>query len=168
MERPLHIWMRTLARYSEWANGLIYDACVRLSRDAYHAAGDGAGESVHALLNRMLVLDRVMQARLDGYDPVELAPDAEQHRTFARMRDALVAEDVAITERVRHLSEAALALPVSYVDAAGIRHTNSQGELLLELLLCQEGTRGSIYYRLQQCGVSSPASAYTDFLRLSG
>lgn len=159
-----HGYLRSLARYTEWANAVLYDACVRLMRAAYHAA-PARGASVHVLLNRMLVHYRITQARLDGYEPQAVDPDAEQHKTFARMRDALVAEDVAFVGRVRHLSDAELELPVTYADEGGVRHTNSQGELVLELLLRQTGLRGAACERMSESGVEPPDLGFTRFLR---
>lgn len=164
LEPSPHRYLRSLARYTEWANSALYDACVRLTREAYHAAAPHQ-PSVHALLNRLLVFDRIAQARLDGYEPQALDPGAEQHKTFARMRDALVAEDVAFAERVRHLSDSELDLPVSYADGNGARHANSQAELVLELLLAQAELRGAVRGRMAELGVEVPDLRFTRFLR---
>lgn len=166
LEPSPHRYLRSLARHSEWANAALYETCVRLTRDAYHAA-DARGESVHLLLNRLLVIDRIAQARLDGYVPPEEDPDVAQHKTFARMRDALVAEDVAIAELVRRLSDAELELPVTYVEGEGRRHTNSRAELVLELLLGQAELRGAIRQRMAELGVTAPDLRFTAFLRES-
>lgn len=157
--------MRLLARYAEWANAGLYDACMQLSREQYHAGADNGSPSLHGLLNRMLVFDRLIQSRLDGYEPSTVVEDDEQHRTFTRMRDALVAEDVAISDCVRHLSEDELELPVTYADENGTWHTNSQGELLVELFMHQADLRGAVCQRLREFGVEPPSLAYTHFLR---
>lgn len=164
MKQSLHIHLRSLARYAEWANAEVYDACVRLTREAYHALPPH-GTGVHALLNRMLVLDRLVQARLDGYVPEATDPGAEQHKTFSRVRDALLAEDVAFSSRVRHLSEQELHLPISYADEEGRRRTNTQAELVLELLVAQAGLRGALCERMVEAGIAPPDLRYTRFLR---
>lgn len=165
MPEPLpHRYLRTLAQYSEWANAALYDACVRLTRTEYHTTAP-QGVGVHALLNRMLVCDRIAQARLDGYEPQDVDPDAEQHKTFARVRDALVAEDVAFVERVRHLSDSELDLPVTYADADGLCHTSSRAELVLDLLLAQAELRGGIRWAMAAGGVQTPDLGLTRFLR---
>ena len=165
MDHSLHRCLRTLARHAEWANAEVYDASTQLTRDAYHA-DTGSGASVHALLNRLLVFMRLMQARIDGYEDGLAAHDGEQHKTFARIRDALVAEDVAIVDRIRHLSEDDLELPVTWTDADGRRHTGSNRDLAVELLLGEAELRGAVRLRLEAAGAVVPDLGFSRFQRV--
>ena len=162
----MHTCLRTLARHAEWANGLLYESCLQLTRERYHASSV-EGASVHDSLNRMLIFMRVMQARLDGYEAGLAAHEGEQHKTFSRMRDALVAEDVAVLERIRHLGDEELQLPVSYVDDEGEVHTSSYGDLALELLLGEAELRGRLQERLETESVFIPDLSFTAFVRAS-
>jgi len=164
MEHTLHRCLRTLARHAEWADAALYEACLQLDRATYHAAADGE-ESVHDLLNRLLVFLRVMQARLDGYEDGIAAHGGEQHKSFARVRDALLAEDVAVVERVRRIPEEELDLPVTYADETGKRHTSTHGDVVLEMLLGAAELRGAIGQKLRESGIRPKRTELTAFLR---
>lgn len=162
----LHTYLRQLARYSEWANGRLYEACSRLDQQRYRPHTDPS--SIHALLNRLLVVDRLTLARLAGYDPGIDSLDEELHDRYPPLLDALLAEDVALVEQVRRLSEETLGQPVSYVDLDGSRHTNSQLELVTELLEQQAQLRGAIAERLASAGQTVPDLCFSRFVREAG
>lgn len=167
MDHSLHRCLRTLARHAEWADAALCEVCPQLSRDAYHVASTG-GASIHDLLNRLLIFLRVMQARLDGYEDGIAAHGGEQHKSFARVRDALLAEDVAVVERVRRISEEELELPVTYADETGKRHTSTHGDVVLEMLLGAAELRGAIGQKLLELGIRPKNTELTVFLREMG
>ncbi len=162
----LHTLLRQQARHSEWANARLYDACSALDDISYRSPPGPA--SVHGLLNRLLVADRMILAWLSGYDPGITSLDEELHGSCARLMDALVAEDVSLVERVRRLDDSSLFQPVSYSDLDGNRHTNSQLELIITLLEQQARLRGAIAERLTELGRAVSELGFIAYLREGG
>ena len=59
-------YLRTLARYNQWANARLYDACAALSDDEYRKPRPSFFGSIDATLNHLLVGDRIWLGRIEG------------------------------------------------------------------------------------------------------
>lgn len=163
MSNHLHTLMRQHSRHSEWANARLYEACNALDDDTYRSPTGSA--SLHALLNRLLMHDRITLSQLNGYDIEVTSIDEELHGNRSELLDALVAEDIALVERVREMDDDGLFRPISYTDIDGNRHTNSQLELITGLLERQARLRGAIAERLTELGNPVPDIDVITFLR---
>src|SRR6476646_1780652 len=58
--------LRLLARYNRVANERLYEKCAELSDAAYRAPRRGSFGSIHALLNHILLGDRIWMSRFRG------------------------------------------------------------------------------------------------------
>lgn len=107
---PLHL----AAAYNRWANGRLYDACVRLSDADYRRDLGAFFRSVHGTLNHLLLGDRLWLGRLQGGAPAFTALDAELHGDFAALCAARTETDAAICAEVEALDGAVLSRPLHF------------------------------------------------------
>ncbi len=134
----------TLARYNQWANRLLYDACAALSEAEFAAARPAFFGSILGALNHVLVGDRVWLARVEGtghdittldqilYDShaaLAAAREAEDRRIIA-IADALTPEKLAVTLEYTNFAGHALKTPVDLVFTHFFNHqTHHRGQV---------------------------------------
>jgi uncharacterized damage-inducible protein DinB len=61
-------YFKVLARYNRWANELLYDSCVQLTREEYLEDRQAFFRSIHGTLNHLLVTDRLWLGRFENRD----------------------------------------------------------------------------------------------------
>ena len=76
-------------------------------------------DELFALLNSLLVTGRLWLARLRGYDP---GIGSLQDRLYDELREAQVANDVALCDYAHGLAEDDLPRPIPYRDLHGTAH----------------------------------------------
>lgn len=54
---------RRFARYNQWANARLYDACAALAKRDYMAPRKAFFGSIHRTLNHLLLVDRIYFVR---------------------------------------------------------------------------------------------------------
>lgn len=165
MERLLHREFMTWARYIAWANARLHESVARWAGDEAAEPPTEVGTRLLALLNELLVTQRVWLARLQGYEAGVDAPDALLYDEFEALREAQLADDVALCDYVHGLAEEDMPRPVPYRDFDGTAHTNAQRELLAGLCLRQAQLRGRICELLRGFERPEPGLDFLDFLR---
>ncbi len=158
-------YFATFARYNAWANARLYDACETLGLSDYFGDGPDQSGSLHAVLNRILVGDRIWIARIEGRTPTNLRFDQILYGDRIGLKIARVAEDEHIRNIVAGISAAALERPLEYRDARGDRR-----EVPLELALGhffnrQTHHRGRAHAILAQTMPLPPSLELIDFVR---
>lgn len=135
MPRSLHHRMRQMALHAEWANQQVYTNCARLGEGVYEKEKALSSGSIHTLLNHLLVVSKLWQSRLQGYDSGLISPDKELYDDFEQLREAQIAEDVEMVDTVHKYYEDQMQYPITYTDQQGKSHTNNIKEILSELFL---------------------------------
>src|SRR3954470_20005777 len=87
---------RTLARYNRIANERLYEACAQLSEEEHRKQRKGSFGSIHALLNHILLGDRIWLSRFEGGGKTTPALNTVLYEEFAALREARVKEDERI------------------------------------------------------------------------
>src|SRR5215472_14175902 len=91
MDLTAHFQM--LARYNSTANERLYAACARLDDCEYRKPRAGSFGSIHALLNHILLGDRIWMARFEGGGSTTPALNTILYEDFAELRAARERED---------------------------------------------------------------------------
>ena len=85
-----------LARYDRIANERLYERCSALSDSEYPMNRAGLFGSIHALLNHILLGDRIWMSRFEGGGQTTPPLNTIVYEDFPQLRDARVAEDARI------------------------------------------------------------------------
>ncbi len=101
-------YFRTLARYNNWANRRLFDACASLKAAEYRKARPVFFGSIHGTLNHLLVGDRIWLGRLEGVPSGITALNQTLYNDFTNLRTAREAEDARITAFTARLTDADL------------------------------------------------------------
>lgn len=165
MPRLLHHHLRQMALHTEWANQHVYSNCARLGEGVYEKEKALPSGGVHSLLNHLLIVSKLWQSRLQGYDSGLIPPDKDLYDDFEELREAQIAEDVEIVDTVHKYSEDQMQYPITYTDQQGKSHTNDIKEILAELFLQQSQIRGAVVYALDD-HIKMDDVGYITFLRL--
>lgn len=158
-------YFATWAGYNAWANRRVYQACEALSEADYLRPRAIAFGSLHALLNHILVADRIWIARIEGRNVPSLGLDQVLYADLVALKVARAAEDERIRHLVAGLSENRLGEPLAWRDSAGERRRASLALVLGHLFNHQTHHRGEAQALLSQAGLSPPSLDLTAFLR---
>ena len=149
-------YLRTLARYNHWANGLLYDAVAGIPEAEYRRERRAFFGSIHGTLNHLLVGDRIWLCRVAGEpDPVK-SLDEILCEDLPSLRTARVAEDAHIIETVEGFDDAALEVPLAYTLSSGRRARTPHRLVFAHLFNHQTHHRGQVHDMLSQTGMKPP------------
>jgi uncharacterized damage-inducible protein DinB len=146
-----------MARYNQWANRRLYDACAKLSGEDYLRPRPAFFGSIHGTLNHILVGDRVWLGRFGWSDAKVTALDQILYRDLATLRAARAAEDANIIARIDGLADDAVDGVLVYrsiVDPAERRTTLHWA--LTHFFNHQTHHRGQVHDMLSQTAVAPP------------
>ena len=150
-------YFRLLAEYNRVANQRIYEACAGLEPAAYRKRRPGSFGSIHALLNHILLGDRIWLSRFEGKAMPSTNLDRILYEDFGELRAAREAEDRRIADFIEHM-------PASFLEGT-FRYRNNQGRdmedearvLLAHLFNHQTHHRGQVHDQLSQIDVPPPS-----------
>lgn len=158
-------YFRTLARYNEWANRRLYDACHALHEADYLKPRPSFFGSIHATLNHILVGDRLWIARFTGHDTKITSLDQILYGDFAGLRVAREAEDAQIVNFIDGLDLPTLNSTLRYKTSAGLEQVTPVRFVLGHLFNHQTHHRGQAHGLLSQTAVPPPSLDLIYFLR---
>jgi uncharacterized damage-inducible protein DinB len=150
-------YLRTLARYNQWANTRLYDACAALSEDAYHKARPSFFGSIHATLNHLLVGDRIWLGRIEGIEHGITKLDQVLCEDLAALRRAREAEDARIIALADGLDDERLAEDFAFTTISMGPGQLPLGDVLGHLMNHQTHHRGQAHDMLSQTDVPPPS-----------
>src|SRR5215510_12994238 len=100
---------RGFARYNQWANRRLYQACAALPEAEYMKPRASFFGSLHATLNHILVGDRIWMARITGHPATGIqALNQILYGELTGLRVAREAEDAQIINVVDAMDEPTL------------------------------------------------------------
>jgi len=148
---------RILARYNRGANARLYDCCAQLDPVEYRLQRRGSFGSVHALLNHMLLGDRIWMSRFAGGGKTTPPLDTVLFDTFAELHPARLKEDEEIEAFFEKTDEDFLRRPLRYTNSLGKDSTYPAPLAVLHFFNHQTHHRGQVHVMLSQTNVKPPA-----------
>lgn len=160
-------YFATLARYNQWANERVYDACATLSDADYRQNRRAFFGSIHGTLNHLLVTDRMWLGRTKGPESGLTQLDQILYEDFAALRTARRVEDDRIVAYTERLGEPDLDGNVDYRTSNGEPQRTRLSWILAHLFNHQTHHRGQIHDMLSQAALDPPSLDLMRYLRLN-
>jgi uncharacterized damage-inducible protein DinB len=146
-----------LARYNRVANERLYDACAQLSDAEYRRQRKGSFGSIHALLNHILLGDRIWLARFEGGGAATPPLAAILHDDFAGLRAARADQDARIEIFFRDAAPEFLNRRLRYVNSKGVERADAAAMAAAHLFNHQTHHRGQVHVMLAQAEAAPPS-----------
>ena len=146
-----------LARYNRVANQRIYESCAQLDDHEYRKARQGSFGSIHALLNHLLLADRIWMSRFEGGGRTTPALNTVLHDEFPALRSARIEQDARIEDFFAALDPAFLARSLSYTNSKGKDCIDPAPVAFAHFFNHQTHHRGQIHVMLSQTPVPPPS-----------
>ena len=146
-----------LARYNRVANQRLYESCSQLSDAEYRAQRKGSFGSIHALLNHMLLADRIWMSRFRGEGKTTPNLATVLHDDFAQLRSAREQEDIAMESFFSAADESLPAATISYTNSKGRHCSDRVLNGVLHMFNHQTHHRGQVHVMISQAGVQPPS-----------
>lgn len=141
------------ARYSQWVNQRLYDACANLTDDERKQDRGVFFHSIHGTWNHLLLGDRVWLARLQGQPVPYQRLDLELYADFGELRAAQTDCDQALLDWIQGLQTDDLQRRIAFRSlSTGQDKDLSVATMLTTLLIHKTHHRGQITALLSQCG----------------
>jgi uncharacterized damage-inducible protein DinB len=148
---------RLLARYNRIANQRLYECCAQLSEAEYRAQRKGSFGSIHALLNHILLGDRIWMSRFRGEGKTTPPLKTTLYDDFADLRSARSEDDVAIESFFTTADDSVLEQTLSYTNSKGQPSTDRMLNAVLHMFNHQTHHRGQVHVMLSQTEVQPPS-----------
>ncbi len=161
-------YFAVLAQHSAWANRRLFEACTPLGAADYLRERTTTFGSLHATLNRILVVGRIWSARIEGRTPPPLDENQILYPDLVGLRVACLAEDDRLRHLIGGLSEATLDQSLHYQNRSGERHRAPLRLVLAYLFDHHARCRGEALALLSQAGIRAPAIDLLAFLHEAG
>ncbi|WP_333989894.1 DinB family protein [Burkholderia orbicola] len=152
-----------LARWTVWANGLLYEACARLPSEAYFLARACAFGSIHNTLNHLLATDRIWLGRLSGEGHDIPSLDFVVCQDFESLRAERQREDERLVRIIGAVARGDLETEVNYTSMDGTPQRKPLQLVLSHIFLHHAHHRGQVHALLSQTHVAPPALDVTYF-----
>jgi uncharacterized damage-inducible protein DinB len=146
-----------MARYNRVANERLYDACGRLADDEYRKQRKGSFGSIHALLNHVLLGDRIWMARFEGGGQTTPPLNTVLYDDFAELRKARAAEDQRIERFFSAPGAGFFTRELRYRNSKGVDYVDQSASAAAHLFNHQTHHRGQIHVMLAQTEVAPPS-----------
>ena len=141
------------ARYSQWVNQRLYDACASLTDDERKRDRGVFFHSIHGTWNHLLLGDRVWLARLQDQTAPYQRLDLELYADFAELRAAQTDCDQALLDWIQGQQADDLRRRITFRSlSTGQERELSVATMLTTLLNHKTHHRGQITALLSQYG----------------
>lgn len=148
---------RMLARYNRIANERLYACCAELEDGAYRGERRVSFGSIHALLNHMLLGDRIWMKRFAGEGAKTPALDTLLFDDFADLRRAREEEDGKIEAFFEAVEEDFLERLFAYTNNQGKPYRERAATAALHFFNHQTHHRGQVHALLSEAGAQPPS-----------
>jgi len=149
--------LQALARYNRIVNERLYASCAELSDAAYREQRRGSFGSIHALLNHILLGDRIWMARFRGGGSTTPPLGTILFDDFAELRGARVTEDAGIEAFFASAPEEFTSRVLAYQNSKGAAREDPAGIAALHFFNHQTHHRGQVHVMLSQTAVAPPS-----------
>jgi uncharacterized damage-inducible protein DinB len=148
---------RTLARYNRAANARLYEECGKLEVAQYRLERPGSFGSIHALLNHILLGDRIWMSRFAGGGSTTPPLNTVLFETFPELSAARSEQDAGIESFFANVDDGFVSRPLRYTNSLGKDSTGSAAHAVLHFFNHQTHHRGQVHVMLSQAGVQPPS-----------
>jgi uncharacterized damage-inducible protein DinB len=146
-----------LARYNRVANERLYEKCAELSDDQRRKQRAGSFGSIHALLNHLLLGDRIWMARFQGAGHTTPPLNTILFENFDDLRRARAAKDASIETFFNNLHDDVCEQSFAYVNNQGKNYIERAPVAFAHFFNHQTHHRGQIHVMLSQTEVAPPS-----------
>ena len=158
-------YFRTFARYNQWANKRLYDACAKLGPAEYFKPRQAFFGSIHGTLNHLLVGDRIWLSRIERIRHGIKSLDQTLYEDFESLRSARESEDGRIVALVDAFDDGDLLTTRSYKNTAGTPFETRLDWILAHLFNHETHHRAQVHDMLSQTPVAPPELDLILYLR---
>lgn len=148
---------QSLATYNRIANQRLYEACAQLDDSDYRRQRQGSFGSIHALLNHILLGDRIWMARFAGGGQDTPPLRTILYDEFSALRAAREKEDAAIEAFFQSAPEGFIARTLSYTNSKGQHYIDGIVPAVLHMFNHETHHRGQVHVMLSQAGIQPPS-----------
>lgn len=152
-----------LAGYNRVANARLYEQVGELDVAEYRRERKGSFGSIHALLNHLLLGDRIWMSRFEGGGKTTPPLNTILFETFPELSVARNEEDARIEAFFQNVDEDFLNRPLTYTNSLGKQVSFVAGIAILHFFNHQTHHRGQVHVMLSDAGVAPPS---LDLIRL--
>jgi len=148
---------RIFARYNSVANARLYEQVGKLDVTEYRRERRGSFGSIHALLNHMLVGDRIWMSRFAGGGKTTPPLNTILFETFPEINSARAEEDAGIEAFFEKIDDDFLTRRLAYTNSRGKEYVEEAAPAVLHFFNHQTHHRGQVHVMLSQTEVSPPS-----------
>jgi uncharacterized damage-inducible protein DinB len=154
-----------LARYSAWANKLVFEAVAALPEEEALRPRPGAFRNMVHTLNHILVIDRIFQAHLEGREHGYQARNTADHPPLAELWRAQQEIDAWYIAKYDAMTGDDLEGIVKFTFVGGGQGSMSRADILLHLVNHTTYHRGNVASAIYQVPAIPPTTDLPVFLR---
>jgi uncharacterized damage-inducible protein DinB len=148
---------RMFAQYNRIANECLYEQCGKLDPAEYRRERRGSFGSIHALLNHILLGDRIWMSRFSGGGSTTPPLNSILFDTFAELHPARAAQDAEIEAFFEKTGPAFLLQPLLYTNSRGKDCVDTAPVAVLHFFNHQTHHRGQVHVMISQTDVKPPS-----------
>jgi uncharacterized damage-inducible protein DinB len=148
---------RMLARYNRIANERLYQTCAQLDPAEYRKPRQVSFGSVHALLNHMLLGDRIWTSRFAGGGKTTPPLNSILFDNFPELHSARVALDEEIESFFAGADAGFLQRQLRYVNSLGKDCVEQAPVAVLHFFNHQTHHRGQVHVLIAQTDIKPPS-----------
>ena len=148
---------RMLAYYNRIANERLYERCAQLDDAEYRKQRKGSFGSIHALLNHILLGDRIWMSRFQGSGQTTPRLTTILFDDFSALRTAREEQDRRMEDFFATVGEAFLDRPLNYVNSEGKACVDQGPMAVAHMFNHQTHHRGQVHVMLSQTEVAPPS-----------
>jgi len=148
---------QNMARYNRVANERIFAVCAQLDDAEYRKQRAGSFGSIHALLNHILLGDRIWMSRFEGGGKTTPPLNSILFDDFAALRQARAEEDAHIEAFFEHATREIFDRSLSYTNSRGQDYVDPTAVAVAHLFNHQTHHRGQVHVMLSQTSLQPPS-----------
>jgi uncharacterized damage-inducible protein DinB len=156
---------RTLTRYNQWANDIIFQAIAKLPEGEAVRDRQSLFKNMVHTLNHNYVIDRIFQAHLEGRDHGYTARNTPDHPPLDQLWRDQQALDRWYVDWSDRLTDAAIDETIEFIYVGGGEGRMTRGEILLHIVNHTSYHRGFVGEMMYKVPVRAPTTDLTVFLR---
>ena len=148
---------RMLARYNRIANERLYEKCSQLDPVEYRRQRHGSFGSIHALLNHLLLGDRIWMSRFAGSGNTTPLLNSILFDTFPELRSARAAQDEGIEAFFAKIDADFLEKQLPYINNQGKNYVETVPVAVLHFFNHQTHHRGQVHVMISHTDIKPPS-----------
>jgi len=150
-------YFQMLALYNRIANERLYETCATLDDTEYRKQRKGSFGSIHALLNHILLGDRIWMARFEGNGQTTPPLATILFENFSELRPARKEQDARIESFFKKLDSGFCDRTLSYTNSLGKHRVESAPMAVGHFFNHQTHHRGQVHVMLSQTSTAPPS-----------